>query len=156
MEALSTLLALYGFLLSGELSTGHRWISPTKCMWCVALVISLLLTRTRCWTNSQVTGVMRRSCEIPLMYAIVSCSCFFSSEITTRNGSQILWIWSMIITDNLPLQLQRVLEMTPTWSKRPTNMPSCSKTGSDSVGPCILHLNTNMLSYHYRNYQGRI
>ena len=79
------------------------WHKPCRTFnpWCLCiktrcLVISLLLTRTRCWTNSQVTGVMRRSCEIPLMYAIVSCSCFFHPRSLPGTGRRFygsgLWL----------------------------------------------------------------
>ena len=39
-------------------STDDKWIPPAKNQWCGALMFLLLLTRTSCWTNSQVANDM--------------------------------------------------------------------------------------------------
>ena len=41
-------------------STGYRWITFTKGQWHEALVYSLMLAWTNCWTNNHITGELGR------------------------------------------------------------------------------------------------
>ena len=70
MEMLSTLLAL-----CGENPLVTKWFPLTQCQKCRALMYSLLLIWTSCWTNSRVIGDLKFKSPMTLLFVQQQLKC---------------------------------------------------------------------------------